>query len=349
MSAVLASKMMTLRRNSATILDMMGQGSNMQKNINLQPKAGELISSCDDTVVSCTSHEEKRKDDRSERMIDVLLQEKKWKRVEKLIKQEPNQVMTIIKLAPESGMSQALPIHVLCSEDNVPNSLIEAALMANPKTIQEPEKETGMLPLHFACNKSNVSQKILLELVKLYPDAAKTQDKKGCLPLHYAAAFSSDPQTLELLLKVYPAGVWVQDLAGDLPLHRVCARSRVDNSMVRVLIKAQPQCTKVKNNAGRLPLHLACLWHNPTFVIAALLHEYPESASMLDMDSKSPQDLLSTRASDYSACSDPRFQVLRSALANLNGKHLTKVPQQSEPGRKISSKLRKLKSLVSGV
>ena len=61
----------------------------------------------------------------------------------------------------------------------------------------------------------------LPEIVRLLSDtgAAELPDEGGMIPLHYAAAYGTSQQVLEVLLEVYPASLTKTENKGRNPLH----------------------------------------------------------------------------------------------------------------------------------
>jgi hypothetical protein len=305
-------------------------------------------SSCDETVLSSTSFEERKQ---REEHIDELLQDRKWRQVENLLKQDPKQATQRLSIVVGDDVLRALPLHALCALDAVPLSVIQVALAAHPEAAQVPDSQTGMLPLHLACKNRCFPLSAIEELVKVYAEGARTPNKAGSLPLHYASNCLSSSQAVDLLLKVHPTAVRVANDEGNLPLHTVCSRSSVDNTMVRLILKAYPEATQVKNKKEQLPLHCACFWRNPTFVIAALVHEYPEAVIMGDASNDSPQDLLTARrpggALEYSLPSDPRFHILQSAHARVEAKQRMDSVQKPRRASKLQVNLtRSIRNLM---
>lgn len=81
---------------------------------------------------------------------------------------------------------------------------------------------------------------------------------RNATPLHWAAAFSNDPEVVSILLE---AGASLEAVSreGRTPLH-FAARSNGNPEVVRVLLQYEPD-VYAQNPLGRTPLHLAA-WFN---------------------------------------------------------------------------------------
>jgi len=273
--------------------------------------------SCDDTVHSGISFDETEGRVYS---ITKLIEERRWKQVERLVADRPFEAKRLLSADQKGESFEALPLHVLCILESVPMFVIKAVLDANPDAVLELEAKSGMLPIHLACTNRCVSVSMVEELLKVYPEGARVQSRTGDLPLHYAAKCGNAAELVALLLNVHPTATASANKEGNLPLHEICSRSHVDNNIVRLIMASNPRAIRVKNFKGQLPLHCACFWRNPTYVIAAMLHSYPESINVKDSNEQLPQDLLTSGRQGsclYSLSSDPRFHILQGAQAKL--------------------------------
>jgi ankyrin repeat protein len=78
----------------------------------------------------------------------------------------------------------------------------------------------------------------LPEIVRLLSNtgAAELPDEGGMLPLHYAAAYGTTRQVLEVLLEVYPASLTKTENKGRNPLHlaMVNAHRQLSPSVINI-------------------------------------------------------------------------------------------------------------------
>lgn len=131
----------------------------------------------------------------------------------------------------------------------------------------------GRLPLHRASkaiayfnknigNDSVVSRSVICNLLREYPDAARTPDHFGCLPLHLLAQngggwdvqaqtlFDANPDAAE-----HRAGVKCYE---RFPLHFAAQNVDSDFTMIGKLAEAYPEAARQADRKGFYPLHLAC-------------------------------------------------------------------------------------------
>ena len=86
-------------------------------------------------------------------------------------------------------------------------------------------------------------------------------------PLHWAAAFSDDPEVVGALVE---AGACLEAVSrnGRTPLH-FAARRNGNLEVLRTLLRYEPD-VYARNPEGRTPLHLAALWNDNPGVVEAL-------------------------------------------------------------------------------
>lgn len=92
------------------------------------------------------------------------------------------------------------------------------------KSIAECEDFNGMTLLH-ACVRYDPPINVLVQMIKLYPQALTGEDCLGRTPLHVAAGSGASPQVLKLLTVNYPEACNIQDEDGRTPLHFACDTS----------------------------------------------------------------------------------------------------------------------------
>ena len=94
-------------------------------------------------------------------------------------------------------------------------------VLASPGAIEScaTRDSTGATPLHvaLACGARDC---VVEALLTTYPNAACIEDKKGMIPLHWAAAFSKTGHAaIRKLVMAYPLGLTSATTDGDIPLH----------------------------------------------------------------------------------------------------------------------------------
>ncbi|KAL9182169.1 hypothetical protein ACHAXT_012821 [Thalassiosira profunda] len=136
-----------------------------------------------------------------------------------------------------------------------------------------------------ACEHSGVTLEIVECLLDAFPDAARSMDRKGRSPLHYACMNKNqDPGIVQLLLDRWPESVNRQDIDGNVPLHWLCGSSSVDGTaslaILNLLLQKIPEvrgfldaqlayarvaedngAVRTQDENGWLPLHLALRKH----------------------------------------------------------------------------------------
>ena len=90
---------------------------------------------------------------------------------------------------------------------------------------------------------------------------------RNATPLHWAAAFSDDPEVISVLVE---AGARLEAVSreGRTPLH-FAARRNGNLEVVRALLRYGPD-VYARNLEGRTPLHLAALWNDNPDVVEEL-------------------------------------------------------------------------------
>mmetsp|Transcript_47827 Transcript_47827/g.144646 ORF Transcript_47827/g.144646 Transcript_47827/m.144646 type:complete len:1013 (-) Transcript_47827:248-3286(-) len=183
---------------------------------------------------------------------------------------------------------------------------------------------TGATPLHVAVA-SRASEGVILALLKsAAPDACRTDDNRGMLPLHYVAAFChTPPSAVRRIIESYPEGVVHHTHNGDTPLHLCISnassaegaqgaaeRGRLDKTMGRIVEMLMgpddPQegggggkssvgaCPLLMTNREKLtPLHCCALFDAPP-QLTRLLMKHPaakRAASMTNSFGATPLHL----------------------------------------------------------
>jgi len=111
----------------------------------------------------------------------------------------------------------------------------------------------GLLPLHFLTSLSNCKLGSLRTLLRMYPDAIKTTDKRGWLPLHWAAYNCNNEDVTTYLIDKYPAAAYCATLKGQLPFQ--LTTHNVNFDVVMRILDANPQGLLAVDNQGNSSLH----------------------------------------------------------------------------------------------
>merc|ERR1711871_856582 len=130
---------------------------------------------------------------------------------------------------------QQLPLHCCCAMVPPPVETVRALLRVYPAAAAHQDAK-GMLPLHtFAQSQELAQQRLARE--------PETPAQK-CDPGDSSAAAESATTVLELLLDAYPDATKTVDRSGKLPLHRACQRAAPLPRVVELLIEADPSTCK---------------------------------------------------------------------------------------------------------
>ena len=120
------------------------------------------------------------------------------------------------------------PLHVACARaDQVDEDAVLLLSKYYAKGLEHADK-SGKTPLHYVMEKKNTSEKLLACLLKLRPNIAKAQDKRGVIPLHLACARGASTSLIKMLLELHPDGVVIMNLAGKNALE-LCHRTNAPN------------------------------------------------------------------------------------------------------------------------
>jgi len=141
---------------------------------------------------------------------------------------------------------KCLPIHLVCKIKH-----------------NAPEKKV-VLPVGDASSDPNSAEneKIVESLIDSYKDGVSSSDVKGRLPLHYAAenAESTD-KVIKLLVDAFPKAVAVPDKShlGNLPLHFVVngEQDKMAINKLRILLESDKETAQEKNQEGNSALMIA--------------------------------------------------------------------------------------------
>ena len=135
-------------------------------------------------------------------------------------------------------------LHDLCGEavstDDVAWRNALHLLSIQPTLARLPDDDgQGWTPLHICCLSVFPPPEYLIRaLLYAWPNAAKTPDAGGRLPLHLVAASSAHVKTMRLLVQQHPAALYHTDAHGFVPLHLLLRNLRVSltTDRARVLL-----------------------------------------------------------------------------------------------------------------
>ena len=189
-------------------------------------------------------------------------------------------VKAVIKIFPHAlemaDVNGRLPIHCACYSMAV--HLIDVFRLYKSSIVNREEKR-----IHFKVMESN----LVCLLLRYNKTCAQVADKKGNLPLHYAAAMAPDyinsrnatmhkhvkhgepsaHRTMQSLLQAYPSGISAVNMEGMCPLHTGAFMGKKANiSCLKLLIEqhaALEHPATDRNNKGDPPLYVA-LKNDPT-------------------------------------------------------------------------------------
>jgi ankyrin repeat protein len=166
------------------------------------------------------------------------------------------------------------PFDTAC-RDNTALELLRVLVERTPVTVKMTDDgEELPLPLHFACNRQASVEMMVKFLLGIDPDAVKTANSHGNLPLHLVCcnhARSHEPlDVVQFLAKENPAAVKTTNTDGNLPLHLACT-AQASLGVVQFLVEMDPDTVEAANNVGFWPLHEACCNDAPLDVVLALV------------------------------------------------------------------------------
>lgn len=129
------------------------------------------------------------------------------------------------RAASQADRKGKLPLHYAC-ESGLSWKSIESIHNANPDAIQEPEaNQRRWKALHMASFFGNADGELISNLTRLHPAAAGVADQQGRYPLHLACLSDKSWEGgLSALFDAYPEAIRSPDSTGLLPLHIMSIR-----------------------------------------------------------------------------------------------------------------------------
>jgi ankyrin repeat protein len=95
--------------------------------------------------------------------------------------------------------------------------VVKEVIKMHPKAVKKVSFKGNNNIFHEMCQYETAAG-IISGLLSVHPDGAKSQNDKGNLPLHVAAAYHVSPQIINALVKAYPEGCLVQNTTKEIPL-----------------------------------------------------------------------------------------------------------------------------------
>jgi hypothetical protein len=177
-------------------------------------------------------------------VLESLIECEDWDGVADFFKSAPEAAGTRISnnsstRTKSSASSGNLPLHVICSHQSPPASLVNMLLELNEDAARAPG-EHGYLPLHCACA-SGASTDVISRLIEVYPAACQSRDViGGALPLHLGARAGASEEAMMEVLCVYPEASFMRDYAGKTPLDYARALPEAVRNSVLYVIETAP-------------------------------------------------------------------------------------------------------------
>mmetsp|Transcript_15285 Transcript_15285/g.34435 ORF Transcript_15285/g.34435 Transcript_15285/m.34435 type:complete len:761 (-) Transcript_15285:22-2304(-) len=207
------------------------------------------------------------------------------------------------------------PLHVAASSPRASREVVKELLQIHPAAALHRDKQS-CIPLHsFLCNcaslETSVQNGIFDELVNIEDtsedsvqqsgsiydefqlgltlvtrnienvntDSLKVIDRNGCLPLHYACRYGTDPKVLVKTIGLFSEAVNVKDRNGCLPIHVACRRGVLPVECIKLLGALDNTTVQSADNDSELPLHKACRGGHLE-IINYLLEKYAPASGM---------------------------------------------------------------------
>eukprot|EP00588_Corethron_pennatum_P024551 CAMPEP_0194317548 /NCGR_PEP_ID=MMETSP0171-20130528/14290_1 /TAXON_ID=218684 /ORGANISM="Corethron pennatum, Strain L29A3" /LENGTH=1191 /DNA_ID=CAMNT_0039074193 /DNA_START=158 /DNA_END=3729 /DNA_ORIENTATION=+ len=194
----------------------------------------------------------------SDRSMNSLPNETEFPRFESVIPPEPELTLEEKKSRQLATLTVLYANVVRAIREHKWVTVMEFA-SSNPDLIMfySPNKRQNIVHI-LARQKATVPESIMSKIIAMRPKSAAYADDRGCLPLHYAAAFGNKPQIIRILLNAYPDGARTRNIQGNCPLHLAAALGDYGKESFFLLLQAHPQAIKGHNQHFQTPLHLAC-------------------------------------------------------------------------------------------
>jgi len=189
---------------------------------------------------------------------------------------------------PDATDTKSLPLHIIVEKKHrFQDDGIEIIYEAYPQAASIADAD-GRLALHRAAGAVGVSSKswsvennnnngqngnnphqgpmqdssIVVNLVRLHPEAASVADNSGRLPLHWIAQTCSTwTRECQAIYDAHPAAIRTRTSRQQharLALHVAAAAPNARNPLLSKLVELNPRAASQPDATGKLPLHLLC-------------------------------------------------------------------------------------------
>ena len=164
-----------------------------------------------------------------------------------------------------------LPLHwAACAEDFDEQDMKvvarERPIMA--KSGHGPNKESnlnmttsGLLPFHFICSLKHSRLENVRQVLSLYPDAIKTPDPNGWLPLHWACWNCMNQEVTRFLTDAYLPAVYEPTKKGQLPFLLTLHNRRLET--LDDLLECNGDALEACDFKGNTAIHYGAEYCNP--------------------------------------------------------------------------------------
>jgi len=168
-------------------------------------------------------------------------------------------------------------------------------------------KEHPLTLLHIACTIVNIPTRVILEIIKLNPNALLTQDEDGSLPIHLACVGGLSLQVIEALMIGCPKSCLQTDHQGEIPLCYILMNNNASTDIeplvstlisrlppsciynestsllheirdgichegiIKQVIRMHPRVCHIQNENGDTLLHLLCYQKKPKLKIIRMV------------------------------------------------------------------------------
>ena len=152
----------------------------------------------------------------------------------------------------------------------------------NVQLVKKPQ--VRILPIHRACEMSDVTVSAINALIQAYPKSVEAKDQSKRLPIHSACWKNVQCAVIERIAEAYDEGLNVGDCHNSLPLHVAC-QFGASIDVIALLLRLNPKAVDAKDGFGRTALDITKFYCNPNKVdVTKLLksHNYQPSAPLLN-------------------------------------------------------------------
>lgn len=176
--------------------------------------------------------------------LKQAINDNEWDKVSSIISADPSLLRKHYFLPTFLGgykeASDVLPIHHICSRDDVPLHLIQSMVSLYPKSVHKTETSLRRTCLHIALLRCQPDE-IIFFLLEANPDATQMQDRLGRVPLHYACSNYRSSSVVKKIIQIFPQCVRAPDRKSWwTPLH-IAVTANVDPDVVELMTTVCPE------------------------------------------------------------------------------------------------------------